>query len=354
MRRIGIICVLLAASLAAGTAAAAAPPRPAGVPRAVPAWAWSVYTWQKAPAASRGARPAAPQRLPTWYWQWRSWRASLAAASRAAASLRPYGGLGSWIDLYDKAAWKNPESAVAALAEHGVRTLFLETSNSNQKADLVDAAALGRFVEAAHAYDLTIVAWYLPTLTAPVVDLRRSRAAIDFRSPAAESFDGFALDIESSTVKSVALRNTRLLTLSDGLRTELPDGYALGAIVPSPVGMQIHPTYWPGFPWAELAQRYAVFVPMAYYTYKPRTAAQVYAYTRDVIGQIREQTGNPEVPIHVVGGIANRTSAAALTSFLGAATNCGALGTSVYDAATSSATIWAGLAGYAPGTGGDC
>ena len=45
--------------------------RPAGIPKALPRWAWSLFAWQH----GQGSRPsAAPKKLPTWYWNWASWR----------------------------------------------------------------------------------------------------------------------------------------------------------------------------------------------------------------------------------------------------------------------------------------
>lgn len=348
MRRVGVLCALLL-TLAAAGAEAAALPRPAGLPRAIPGWAWTMYDWHATPVPSRGARPAAPRRLPAWYWLWRTWRTSMrpqpALPSESAAV---YDGIGTWVDIFDTGVLSKPESSAAAMSLRGVSTLFLETSNSKQKTDLVRADALGTLIEAAHAYGIHVVGWYLPTLTAPRTDLRRALAAIAFRTPAGDAFDSFALDIESSAVKNVALRNQRLLTLADSLRTSTPAGYALGAIVPSPVGMQIHPTYWPDFPWTQLAQDFDAFVPMAYYTYRPRKPDEVYRYAADVIGQIRAATGAPQLPIHIVGGIANRSTAAAAAVFVQAASDCGAAGTSLYDFATTAPAAWDALAAFAP------
>jgi hypothetical protein len=54
------------------------PPRPAGVPRRIPAWAWELRRWHLAPRAERGPRPAAaPRRLPSWYWPWFRWQSEL-------------------------------------------------------------------------------------------------------------------------------------------------------------------------------------------------------------------------------------------------------------------------------------
>ena len=122
------------------------------------------------------------------------------------------------------------------MARVGVRTLYLQTGNYSQRADLVRPSALGRFVDAAHAAGLRVVAWYLPSFLYPAQDTRRALAAIRFRSPTGQRFDAFALDIEASLVRHVPLRNQRLLRLSAQLRAATGPGYALGAIIPSPVG----------------------------------------------------------------------------------------------------------------------
>lgn len=47
-------------------------PRPAGIPRKVPQWAYGLFASQH----GHGARPAnAPKRPPAWYWTWAAWRA---------------------------------------------------------------------------------------------------------------------------------------------------------------------------------------------------------------------------------------------------------------------------------------
>ena len=48
--------------------------RPAGLPRAVPHWAFALYAWQHTHAGTRPA--AAPKKPPRWYWAWAAWRAT--------------------------------------------------------------------------------------------------------------------------------------------------------------------------------------------------------------------------------------------------------------------------------------
>ena len=271
-----------------------------------------------------------------------------ALASPTAAAVRPetaavYGGLGSWIDIFAKQAWRHPDAVVASLQAHGIRTLYLQTSNYSQPTDIVEPAAVGRFLDDAHAAGLKVVAWYLPSLADPSLDSRRALAAIHFRSAAGQSFDSFALDIEATIVRNVKLRDARLIALARTLRAAAAPAYPLGAIVPSPVGMRRHPHYWPHFPFAALAETFDAFVPMAYFSYYVKTAAAAYAYAREVVLAIRSESGRPELPIHVIGGIANRAGVDAVNGFIRAASDCGVAGVSLYAFPETSAAQWSQL-----------
>ena len=254
-----------------------------------------------------------------------------------------YGGLGSWVDIFDGAARSAPEQVVATLRRHGVTTLYLQTSNYSQHADIVGPRIVGSFIDAAHAAGINVVAWYLPSLAHPRIDARRTRAALRFRSSTGQSFDSVALDIEASLVRDVRLRNSRLLELARQLRLAAGDGYPLGAIVPSPVGMRTHPRYWPGFPFRELAADFDAFLPMAYFSYHAKTPAAVYTYARDVVTAIRRGTERADVTVHLIGGIANRISPPKLDAFIRAAQQCGVAGLSLYAYPETSNTQWAGM-----------
>jgi len=271
--------------------------------------------------------------------------ASASGATPSSHRLAAYAGLGTWLDIYAGSAWAHPQREVAAMARDGVRTLYLQTGNYEQQVDLVRRRALGRFVDAAHAAGLRVVAWYLPALTDPVQDERRALAAIHFRSPRGERFDSFALDIEASLVRPVRLRNRRLLRLSAELRKAAGAGYALGAIIPSQVGMHKHPHYWPGFPYRSLARVFDVFLPMAYFT-----DAQVHgsdaarAYLAADVAAIRTRTGNARVPIHLIGGIAGAMGAEEVEGFMRAVADCAPLGYSLYAFPITSRATWEALA----------
>jgi hypothetical protein len=266
-----------------------------------------------------------------------------------------YAGLGTWLDIYATPSWANPQREVAAMAGDGVRTLYLQTGNYEQRADLVRPRALGRFIDAAHAAGMRVVAWYLPSFLYPAQDTRRALAAIRFRSARSEHFDSFALDIEASLVKSVPLRSSRLLQLSARLRAAVGHRYPLGAIIPSPVGIRRHPHYWPRFPYRQLARFYNVFLPMAYATDRHvRGISATRAYDAADIAIIRARTGKPHVPIHLIGGLANAMGVKEIAGFMRAVGDCAPLGYSLYAFSVTRQTTWKALAAPPAAVGRRC
>jgi hypothetical protein len=255
-----------------------------------------------------------------------------------------YAGLGTWLDIYATPSWTHPQREVAAMARDGVRTLYLQTGNYEQHVDLVRPHALGRFVDAAHAAGIRVVAWYLPSFVHPAQDARRVLAAIRFRSARGERFDSFALDIEASLVHPASVRSKRLLQLSARLRAAVGRRYSLGAIIPSPVGIRRHPHYWPRFPYRPLAHFYDVFLPMAY-----ATDAGVHgfkatrAYNAADVAIIRARTRKPHVPIHLIGGLANAMGAREIAGFMQAVADCSPLGYSLYAFSVTRQATWKAL-----------
>jgi hypothetical protein len=267
------------------------------------------------------------------------------ARHTAKPSLTPDAGLGTWLDIYATSYWDRPEAQVAAMARDGVKTLYLQTGNYGQQAN---RSELGRFVDAAHAHGLKVVAWYLPSFADPRADYSRSLDAIRFRSAHGERFDSFALDIESSIVSSESLRNQRLLQLSARLRKAVGSSYALGAIIPSPVGMIRHKHYWRSFPYRAVARLYDVFLPMAYFTDRDfHGVNRSRAYLAADVYVIRKRTGDPHVPIHLIGGISGSMTAADMSGFMHAVADCSPTGYSLYAFSTMRRGQWPKLRGPA-------
>src|SRR5438874_111982 len=102
------------------------------------------------PAASSLAGPGAP------------------AAARSV-SLDAYRGLGSWVDIYDTDAMDDPSAAVAVMAAHGVRTLFLQ-AGYYKHSGLVYPGETAEFLRSAHARGMQVVGWCLPPFNQVAAD----------------------------------------------------------------------------------------------------------------------------------------------------------------------------------------
>ncbi len=267
-------------------------------------------------------------------------------AAAGSASVTAYRGLGTWVDMYDVAAWDDPAGALDDMALHGVRTLYIETANYHYPATapLFKPAAMAVFIQECHARKMKIVAWYLPGFKDLDKDYARSMAAIQFRTSDGQKFDSFALDIEDSHVKPASTRSARLRTLSARIRAAVGQSYPLGGIIPSPAGMRINSSYWPDFPYKDVAAVYDVIVPMGYYTYHGDGYAQAYNETRENVRIVREQTGLPTIPIHVIAGLADKSSGSETIGYVRALRETGCLGGSMYDWPTIDDADWRALA----------
>ena len=268
--------------------------------------------------------------------------AAAPAAPRADASV--FGGLGTWVDIYDGAVYAAPERTAQRIAARKVRTVWVETANDAAPADVVDPVRLGRFVDALHARGVRVVAWYLPGHVKPALDQRRALAMLSFRTATGGAFDGVALDIESTKLRNVALRSRRAVTLTRQLRAAAGDVPL--AIVPfNPRGLERRPATWPRFPWADLAASSDAFAPMVYTGGALKGFDATYGYVTRALRLLRLNTADPDVPIHVAGGVADRLGPEELAGFVAAVEDDGGtIGVSLYDWMTTTPRAWKALA----------
>jgi hypothetical protein len=263
------------------------------------------------------------------------------ATAARSVSMDAYRGLASWVDIYDTTALDDPAGAVDVMASHGVRTLFLQAGNYRHSG-LVYPGKDAEFIQAAHAVGMKVVAWYLPLFKNVDTDFARVERSIQFRTSDGQAFDSFALDIEADVVPP-KLRIQHLLDLSARIRDAVGPSYPLGAIIPSPRGLIRVPTYWPGFPYKELPRYYDVMVPMSYFTFHTNGPWAAHQYIADNIRIVRERTGDPTIPIHVIGGLTEDTSTKECRAFMRAVRENGILGASLYEYAGMTAGQWAAL-----------
>jgi hypothetical protein len=225
------------------------------------------------------------------------------------------------------------------MADLGIQTVYLQTSHMGVPDQVVlEPERLEGLVHAAHRHGLSVVAWYLPTLADVDADLERLLAS------AALDVDGLAVDIESTVVDDPAERNARLLELDSRLRAALPD-QVIGAITLSAVHLQeVNTAYWPDYPWADIAQTYDLVLPMSYWSIRLPEWRDGNRYVGEDIDRIRAATGDPDLPIHVIGGIADEATVEQVQGMLQAIeARAGVVGASLYDWATSSPQQWAVL-----------
>jgi hypothetical protein len=268
--------------------------------------------------------------------------AAAPAAERADASV--FGGLGTWVDIYDGGVYAAPERAAQRIAARNVRTVWVETANDGAKVDVVNPVQLGRLVDALHARGVRVVAWYLPGHVKPAVDLRRSLAMLSFRTTSGGAFDGVALDIESTKLRNVGLRSQRATALARQLRQAAGDT-PLAVIPFNPRGLERRPTTWPRFPWADLAANSDAFAPMIYTGGGLKGFDATYGYVTRALRLLRLNTGDPDVQIHVAGGVADRLGTEELAGFVAAVEDDGStIGVSLYDWMTTPPRAWKALA----------
>jgi len=261
--------------------------------------------------------------------------------------LTAFRGLGAWIDVYDWSEAFNDTHTprvtaadVDRMADLGVQTLYVQTSKSESPTDILEPERLRPILARADARQLTVVAWFLPSLEDHQRDLQRLIASA--RLP---GVDALAVDIESQKVADVAERNRRLLELTQGLRAALPSMTIGGIVYPPIVTDVLNPGLWPNFPWRQLAPSYDVWLPMNYQSFrKPESGYRDgYRYTAENVDRLRAHLESPTVPVHVIGGIADDTSVGDVNGMLRAAVERRALGGSLYDYRTTPDGLWASL-----------
>jgi hypothetical protein len=251
-------------------------------------------------------------------------------------------GLGAWIDVYDWSAeytGGKPSvgpSDVDHMADMGTQTLFVQAAKQNSANDVVDPSLLRPIINRAHARNMRVIVWYLPTLEDPALDLRRMVAISRL------GVEGVAVDIESRKITDVGERNRRLIDLSVAFRQHRPTLPVSAVVMPAVLMEVINPGFWPGFPYRDLAPAYDAWMPMDYWTNRLQSSGyrDAYRYTAENIDRLRAQLGQADVPVHPIGGIGDNTSTADIDGFYRAASERNALGGSIYDYRTTSDPLW--------------
>ena len=275
-------------------------------------------------------------------------------------SLTVFRRLGAWIDVFDYAprlqsagaAPRITPDSIGDMAALGVKTLYVQVANpdgapSNQ---LTDRAELRALLERAHDENMDLVPWFLPAHVNPADDLAIVKQ-IDRLRVGGERVNGIGLDLESSEVADVPLRNRRAVAFARRTRAIVGDAMPVAAIVYPAVQLEVlNTTLWPDFPYREIARYADAWMPMAYYTYRSSESGlrNAYRYTVDSVDRLRRNLGDDAAPVHIIGGLAEESTPDDYLDMTRAAHDTDALGWSVYDYATTGSWAWPYLRGQVP------
>lgn len=236
--------------------------------------------------------------------------------------------------------------AVRDMANRGVKTIYLETARYSSPSAFDFPVAMSAALEESHRLGMLVVGWYPPDLLDLDRDVTYTLAAVNYVSAAGHRFDAFAPDIERLDVKDQNERTARLLEYSLRIKTGSPAGYPLGAIT-VPLSSPHYRSAWSSFPWERLKEFYLVAMPMSYWTGRSADPETARSITTENVVETARRTG---LPVHVIGGIADRMDNAQTVAYTDAALSAGSIGGSLYDYRTINgrAEIWEPLGRFNP------
>jgi hypothetical protein len=253
-----------------------------------------------------------------------------AAASDAASRTAVFAGTGLWVDIYDETI-KDPQFVVDEAVAHGIQTIYVETSNYHSPADVMYPEQIREMISLAHANSVKVVPWYLPGYRNIALDRRRFTAAVNVGG--ADPIDGLGVDIEADIVRNRQLRANRAAAMVQWLRATYPD-LPMAGIVPRDAL-----AWWRIFPYATIRANTDAMLPMCY-TSRYLTPAQTTAMAAACVTTIREQTGDPAAPVHVIAGVTDFLKPRLLVAAARGAKSAGAMGFSLYNLETTTPAGW--------------
>ncbi|MDQ1431405.1 MAG: hypothetical protein QOF40_2007 [Actinomycetota bacterium] len=282
------------------------------------------------------------------------------SAGAGTPSLTVFRRPGAWVDVFDYAprlqkagtAPRVTPDSVSDMAALGVKTLYVQVANpdgapSNQ---LTDRAELRALLERAHEHGVAVVPWFLPVLTSPADDLTTMKQILALRA-GGEKVDGIGLDLESTDVADIPLRNQRTVAFAKRVRKLVGSSMPVAAIVYPAVQLEVlNTTLWPAFPYMGVAKSVDLWMPMSYYTYRSNESGlrNAYRYTVDSVDRLRRHLGDDAAPVHIIGGLAAESTPDDYLDLERAARATDALGWSVYDYVTTGSWAWPYVRGDVP------
>lgn len=251
-----------------------------------------------------------------------------------AARTAVFAGTGLWVDIYDR-TMLNPRYVVRQAVRHDVDVIYVETSNWRSARDVMFPDQIEEMIRLARPRGIRVVTWYLPGYRDMALDRRRFRAAVEFAGPD-YPVDGLGVDIEADIVRDRSLRARRAAAMVRWLRATYPD-LPMAGIVPKDAL-----AWWRIFPYTAIRANTDVMMPMCY-TSRRLSVAQTRRVARECVETIRRETGDADVPVHVIGGVTDFISPRQLGAAARGAREAGAMGFSIYSLDTTTRADWGAL-----------
>lgn len=256
------------------------------------------------------------------------------ASADTAERARVFAGTGLWVDIYDR-TMLNPRYVVGQAIKHDVDVIYVETSNWRSARDVMFPGQIVEMIRRARPRGIRVVTWYLPGYRDMALDRRRFRAAVEFAGPD-YPVDGLGVDIEADIVRNRALRARRAAAMVRWLRATYPE-LPMAGIVPKDAI-----AWWRIFPYEAIRANTDVMMPMCY-TSRTLSLVQTRGVARECVETIRRETGDPDVPVHVIGGVTDFISPRQLRAASRGAHVAGAEGFSIYSLDTTTRADWRAL-----------
>jgi hypothetical protein len=226
----------------------------------------------------------------------------------------------------------------------GVGTLYLQVANPDDApADqLTDRGELEALLASAHRHGMSVVPWFLPRLVKPEDDVATMKQIVALRA-GGQKVDGIGLDLESSEVNDISVRNRRTVAFTKKARALVGPAMPMAAIVYPAVQLEVvNTSLWPDFPYRDVDKHVDLWMPMSYYTYRSTESGMrnAFRYTVDSVDRLRSRVGDDKVPVHLIGGLAEASTPDDYLDMTRAARATRAVGWSIYDYATTGSWAW--------------
>jgi hypothetical protein len=181
--------------------------------------------------------------------------ADATVAKRAPVEdLLPYG-KGMWLYEPEKTEGGNVAAIVAKAKAVGLSHLYVRTGSSWN--GFYAGPFLDQLLPAAHEANLLVYGWDFPRLIDVDADVKRAKAAIDYRTPGKHRIDGFSADIETRA-EGTHITAAAATAYGAALREAVGSGFPLIATVPRPSPAQ-------NYPYAEVVASFDAIAPMVYW-----------------------------------------------------------------------------------------